>query len=512
MKRGSNRRTVVVGAGSAGGIVAARLSEDPDEEVILIEAGPDFNPGDLPPDLADADRMVPRGPFDWGFTARFGPQAAEERAYPRGRLVGGSSAVNAASAARGIPEDFDAWAGPEDHLWSWTALLPFFRAVETDPAFATPGHGQSGPVSIVRTDRAEWPTFISAVASACAERGYGFSADANDPGATGVMQPPRNRVGTLRASTWLSYINPARSRPNLTIQADTEALRVLLAGDRAAGIEVIRSGGGPETIFADRVVLCAGVVNTPRILWHSGIGDPKEIRGAGLDCRHDLPGVGKSLQDHPLVPVAGLVVPEGASRFGPLLQVRATSTLGHRNDLFLGVGLYPAASLNFALAAADDTVAMIGANVARPFSRGSLRLRSSDPMVSPEIDLGLLTDNRDLARMEEILMFALEIAESSGVRQVMPHILTPPAEIRSSPAMLVEWVTTNVQSALHATGTCKMGPAGDELAVVDYDLHVRGVDDLFICDASVMPVIPAGATNMTCYMLGEASMRFLRPS
>jgi choline dehydrogenase len=326
------------------------------------------------------------------------------------------------------------------------------------------------------------------------------------------MQPPRNRVGTLRASTWLSYINPARSRPNLIIQADTEALRVLLADGRATGIEVIRSEGGPEAIFADRIVLCAGVFNTPRILWHSGIGDPEEILGAGLDCLHDLPGVGESLQDHPLVPVAGVVRPEGASRFGPLLQVRATSTLGHRNDLFLGVGLYPAASLNFAVAAASDTVAMIGANVARPFSRGSLRLISSDPTVSPEIRLCLLTDKQDLARMQEVLMFALEIAEDPGVRQVMPQILSPPAEIRSSPATLVEWMMTNVQSALHATGTCKMGPAGDESAVVDYDLHVHGIDDLFICDASVIPVIPAGATNMTCYMLGEASMRFLRRS
>lgn len=502
-------RTIVVGGGSSGGVLATRLAER-GVDTLLLEAGPDYQPEELPEELSDGDRMVPQGAHDWEFEARFTDWTDHLRPYPRGRVMGGSSAVNGASAARGIPEDFDGWAALGNDQWAWPDVLPFFRVLETDPDFVNDCHGQAGPVPMVRRGRGDWPRALQAFAQACEDRGYAYHPDGNDPLAQGIGPATRNLVGQRRASTWQSYVNPARRRSNLQIVDHAEVVRLRMDGVTVTGVEA-RVSGHVETFEAVRVVLSAGAVNSPRILWHSGIGDRVELAAAGIECRVHLPGVGHHLQDHPLLPIIGIPGQQRGLQFGPCNQLRFTSATGLRNDLMIGTGVHLAQTLNFPIRRGVDFVVFFAVSLARPFSRGRLSLVASDPLVAPRIDLRLLSDGRDLARIREGARLAWEIVTTEPVAGELVELLAPPPSAMESDDVLDTWIRTNVASALHMIGTCRMGPDDDEGAVVDQFLRVRGVDRLFVCDASVMPTITCASVNITCYMLGEAAIRFLVP-
>ena len=330
----SARRVVVVGAGTSGGVIAARLSEHEELDVVLVEAGPDYVEGErLPPELRD-----PFNPdltsHDWGAQAFFVEPAMSRPAspYPRGRGVGGSSLINGAVAVRGQPRDYDGWAAAGNDGWDWQAVLPL--RLEDDPAFDGDLHGRGGPIPIVRYSVMETSPTFRAFLEACDERGFDLIEDHNDPSAIRAGPLPRNEIDGVRASPLVTYLRSARERANLTILSDRRALRVALRDGRVTGVETT-VGGQSELIDADEVVLAAGAIMSPHLLIHSGIGPRSELDRVGVKCLIDLPGVGRSLRDHAITGMVALLpddADEATHGFQVMLKVW---TRRDRSDLLI---------------------------------------------------------------------------------------------------------------------------------------------------------------------------------
>ena len=559
----------IVGGGSAGAVLANRLSARPENRVVLIEAGPDTRPDEMPPEILDAFPSVAYFKTDWHWRSLRvhyekltdnQPQAFVPRRYEQARIMGGGSSINGMMAIRGLPGDFAEWVQRGAHGWSFEDVLPYYKRCERDLDYDGPLHGQDGPLPIRRIREQDWPGFARAARLAMREQGHAELEDHNaefDDGhfpmainnAPGNYREGHGGRDGHRVSTALAYLDTGtRKRANLEIRTRTVAESIVVEGGRANGVRV-RRGGESQTINAREIVLCAGAFHSPAMLMRSGIGPGAHLRQLGLTVHADRPGVGRGLQDHPMVTlVAHLRRPvrmPGSMRRHIHLGLRYSS--GHdgcpRGDMFMLAnnrsGWHPLGHLLGAIIVC----------VNKPFSEGRIELRDPSPDSEPLIYFNQFGDERDLDRLVQAMRRAYALMSTSAIRDctygwfpstfseqardlaivspanwlktslaalaldaaltretMMRRFMSPGIDIHrlvEDERALREWVRSSACGSWHASATCRMGASDDPLAVVDPRCAVIGIEGLRVVDASIMPCVVSANTNLTTIMIAE---------
>ena len=499
---------IIIGAGSTGCVVAGRLSEDPSRSVLLLEAGPDYPDFEHLPDdvkLGNNVWLSASGPHNWGYVARVTPDQTN-LSIPRGKVTGGSSAINGQVLYRGIPEDYDSWAASGNDEWSFTKVLPYFRKMETDMDFRGDFHGSDGPVPVRRYAREEWLPYADAFEQACLAAGFPADPDQNHPESTGVSPRARNTIDGVRISMALAYLDPARHRLNLTIKSDVMARCIRFEGSRATGVEV-ESGGERFTVEGNEIVLSGGAIGSPQLLLLSGVGPVDHVKSMGISVVRDSPGVGQNLRDHPSVDVLFRAAGQRPDLNAPVIQVGLRYTVEDstiRNDMQITPILMTSEHRPVQVQI-DDDENYIGMNIGLQLAMGSgeLKLTSNDPGVQPYLDYNYLTDPLDRERLRKAIRLAIRLGEHPAFKDLILERVNPSDADLASDDTLDAWMSRNVGTSHHISGTCKMGPDSDPMAVVDQLCRVRGVDGLRVADASVMPDVIRANTNATAIMTGE---------
>lgn len=488
---------VVVGAGSAGAAYAAERAARGSARVLLLEAGPDYRSAQTPGEIRGANfgPVIRLGRYHWPSLRVTVAPGREPRLYLQGKGVGGSSAINGQGAVRALPGDYDRWAAAGCKGWSWPEMLPTLNAIEDDRDFGELAyHGRGGPIPVTRSTAADAGPVSRALAEAAVAAGHPEHPDLNAPDQAGLSPATWNRGAGGRVTCNDAYLEPAREAANLTVRGDALVSRVLFDGTQVRGVEVV-TAGGTEVITAAEVCLCAGALHTPAILLRSGIGPAGELP-PGTAPVADVPGVGRGLRDHPMIwlsfPLAG-----GPAALGPdalpghyVLRMSSPGDGTASHDL----EVLPLDRSTFNPAEGGMMVSLM-----QPASSGRLRVRSADPAAEPDVELGLLADDRDVARLRHAVREVAGLCRSGPLASVMAGRLTLGGRVidETDDEHLAALLRQHCMEYYHAAGTCRMGDPAEDGTVVSPSGWVTGVTGLRVADLSVLPDLPRAPTHLT---------------